>query len=436
MGSEPQQYAVGHRANLEQSAIERAMGPVRQVSSIDIGLLESEMKATGKDMAKDREIISLMRKADGKGNGNGRLDVTEAVAIIHDTAESRLNLKRVRIGLIVAIAIIFFLLLGNGCLIALVTAIFKDTYIKGDTTMSNANGEVVRTGVATHDLPLLVAPVLPDDQLSSVETIRVTLPGRTPGPIEFGSGEAVNEVGPSEINWFRISRVQKINSTVVVFHALGGETIRVWNGVTTVRLSATGPEIPVCSSNVTCAAFQVEGAKLAEKYLAEAEALLEPFVDGRRRLAEACLATKVDDPLCRPTTPALCAALASRNGQTYIMSGYWGYIDGCYSHDDGNHLNTAYFGLGGSDVEKLELLGNRPSHEYRIEQRDLACLDPYVNSFFIRCIVRESAIMCGPCAARAAAMCAHSDELGRCIARESAIMCGLCGARAAAMCAH
>ena len=91
MGSEPQQYAVGHRANLEQSAIERAMGPMRQVSSIDIGQLESEMKATGKDMAKDREIISLMRKADGKGNGNGRLDVTEAVAIIHDTAEVRLS---------------------------------------------------------------------------------------------------------------------------------------------------------------------------------------------------------------------------------------------------------------------------------------------------------------------------------------------------------
>ena len=61
------------------------------------------------------------------------------------------------------------------------------------------------------------------------------------------------------------------------------------NGVTTVRLSAIGPEIPVCSANVTCAAFQVEDVELAEKYLAEAEALLEPFEEGRRRLAEKCL---------------------------------------------------------------------------------------------------------------------------------------------------
>ena len=76
---------------------------------------------------------------------------------------------------------------------------------------------------------------------------------------------------------FRISSVEKINSTAVVFHALGGEQIRAWNGVTTVRLSDSGPEIPVCSANVTCAAFQVEGAELAEKYLAQAEALLVPF---------------------------------------------------------------------------------------------------------------------------------------------------------------
>ena len=34
---------------------------------------------------------------------------------------------------------------------------------------------------------------------------------------------------------------------------------------------------------------QVEGAELAEKYLAKAEALLVPFEEGRRRLAEGCL---------------------------------------------------------------------------------------------------------------------------------------------------
>ena len=251
---------------------------------------------------------------------------------MHPRPQSRLNLKRVRIGLTVAIAIIVILLLGNGCLIALVTAIYKDTYIKGDTTMSNAKGEVVGTRVATHDLPLLVAPVLPDDELFSVETIRVTLPGSPADPAVVGSGEAINnEVFPGVVTSLRISRVDKVNSTAVVFHALGGEEVRVWNGVTTVRLSAAGPEIPVCSADVTCAAFQVEGAELAKKYLAKAEALLEPFAEGRRRLANACL-----DPFgstgrdgaqiaakyrCQPTTLESCRALARKNGLSWGLSG-------------------------------------------------------------------------------------------------------------------
>ena len=180
--------------------------------------------------------------------------------------------------------LLLLLLLSMTGLVALVTAMYKDTYVKGDTTMSNADGQVVGTRAATHDLPLLVAPVLPDAELFSVETIRLTLPG-SPAGDKVGSGEAINDHLNDEINSFRISRVQKVNSTAVVFHALGGEQIRVWNGVATVRLSATGPEIHVCSADVTCAAFQVEGAELAKKYLAEAKALLEPFAEGHRRLS-------------------------------------------------------------------------------------------------------------------------------------------------------
>ena len=214
---------------------------------------------------------------------------------MYPRAQLRLNFKRLRLWLSVATVFIVILLLGNGGLIAVVMAIYKDTYVKGDTTMSDANGKVVGTRVATHDLPLLAAPVLPLEELFSVETVRVTLPGSVAGPIEnsrgepnneVGSGEANNEVGPNVVSSFRISRVDKVNSTAVVFHAVGGEQIRVWNGVTTVR-NGISAEIPVCSANVTCAAFQVEGAELAEKYLAEAEALLAPFEEGRRRLARA-----------------------------------------------------------------------------------------------------------------------------------------------------
>ena len=244
-------------------------------------------------------------------------------------------------------------------LVALVTAMYKDTYVKGDTTMSNANGQVVGTRAATHDLPLLVAPVLPDNELFSVETIRVTMPGSPADPAEFGSGEATNELIPGVVKSFRISSVDKVNLTAVVFHALGGEQVRVWNGVTTVRLSATGPEIPVCSADVTCAAFQVEGAELAEKYLAEAEALLAPFEEGRRRLAEECALGSVGrdavlfpaEGLCQPLTVRACRALALKNGLTWGGSGSSEYYAGCYAYaEDGK----AYFGTSGSDAEMLQ----------------------------------------------------------------------------------
>ena len=142
-------------------------------------------------------------------------------------------------------------------------------------------GHVLLTGAATYDLPLHVAPVLDMEELFSVEKIRVTVPDR--------------EVSQNVVTSFHITRVTKVNSTAVVFYTVGDEQIRVWNGITTVRFSANGPDIPVCSANVTCAAFQVDSSTLAEKYIAEAEASLVQFSEGRRRLAEACL-----DPL----TPA------------------------------------------------------------------------------------------------------------------------------------
>lgn len=192
---------------------------------------------------------------------------------------------RLRLWLVVAIVLIVILLLGNGGLIALTTAIYKDTYVKGDTTLSNAKGQVVGTRAATHNLPLLVAPVLPDNELFSAETIHFKVPTINLGP---NGTSGLSDVASSRRISVRVSRVEKVNSTAVVFYGIGGEEIRVWNGVTTARLSATGAETTICSADVTCAAFQVEGAGLTEKYLAEAEAALGPFAESRRRLLMAC----------------------------------------------------------------------------------------------------------------------------------------------------
>jgi len=352
--------------------------PRREQNQINIHKFEREMAAAGTVM-EDREMIA-----------------------IRDAEKSRLDLKKSRHMLFILFLLTLVLLLGIGGLFAFVTAIYKDTYVvKGDTAMSNAKGEVVGTRVATHNLPLIVAPVLPDDELFSVETLRVTLPGSTTGPAELvsgkainetvGSGETINDFGPSVVRMFRISGVEKVNSTAVVFHALGGEQIRVWNGVTTVRLSATGPEIPVCSANVTCAAFQVEGAELAEKYLAQAEALLVPFEEGRRRLAEACLdpfTTSVErgaaqvgaQDRCQPvkviTTEAACRSLADQIGKPFGRSGNLN-TKGCYSY--GSTSQTVYFGTGGSVAKMAEPLADDPLR-HRFSEQQLSNyfnLDPH-----------------------------------------------------------
>ena len=133
-------------------------------------------------------------------------------------------------------------------------------------TASDGRGNIVLTGTATYDLPLFVAPVIPEEELFNVDKIRVTLPNS-----EFEEEDAVNS--------FRITRVEKVNSTVVIFYALGGEQIRVVNGDTAVRMwggaDDGADDIPVCEGNVTCAAFEIDSSTLAEKYIAEAEASLQ-----------------------------------------------------------------------------------------------------------------------------------------------------------------
>lgn len=372
----------------EPGLSELTLCPRTQKNAIDIKALERQLKASGEYTPWDRKVFAMMSQADHDGNGS--LSALELYKAFHAAAEAERTVKVQRRMLIGAMVFMLLLLLGNGGLIALVTAIYKDTYVRGDTTMSDADGQVVGTRAATHNLPLIVAPVLPNDELFSVETIRFELPGTTVDPNEAGSGASDGAVGPSVLSSVRITRVDKVNRTAVVFHGAGGEEVRVWNGVTTVRLSAAGAEIPICSADVTCAAFQVEGAALAEKYLAEAEALLAPFEEGRRRLAADC-----EDPfplqrtqaqvrateLCQATTEHACRILALRNGLALGGMGYTfagdddlGYLHGCYTYHarSGGWHGSAYFGNGGSTQSKQQAPSD--STAQRVSSLDLDCL--------------------------------------------------------------
>ena len=202
-------------------------------------------------------------------------------------------------------------------------------------------GHVLLTGAATYDLPLHVAPVLDMEELFSVEKIRVTVPDR--------------EVSQNVVTSFHITRVTKVNSTAVVFYTVGDEQIRVWNGITTVRFSANGPDIPVCSANVTCAAFQVDSLALAEKYIAEAEASLLPFSEGRRRLAEACF-----DPLTPEQRTDMQTTANAKCAETCENTCRWSSDGVCSDGGEGsvNEGNSPFYCFYGTDCADC---GSRPS---------------------------------------------------------------------------
>jgi len=255
---------VSEAVVLVDGAVNCAAAEVNQDSGQELPIARHGLSPNAKAKQSSMQTIDV--------NNDGVIDEDEAQAAAISSVELRSSLSYARMVTFGALGLVLLSWLGNAGLTSAVVILAKDTYVKGDTTMSNAKGEVVGTRVATHNLPLYVAPVLPDDELFSVETLRVTLPD-----IEFDVDAVYS---------YHISSVKKVNSTVVVFYAVGGEQVRVVNGISSVRLSDDGVDIPACSANVTCAAFEVDSSALAAKYIAEADALLAPFVAARRRLGD------------------------------------------------------------------------------------------------------------------------------------------------------
>ena len=94
-------------------------------------------------------------------------------------------------------------------------AIFKDTYTRGgfQSAMHNADGIIVQTRSAQLELPLLVAPVLPQELLRSIRKITLRLPDTEQGLV-------------AQSTMF-VSRTMWYNETAVIFHAEGGGALKV-----------------------------------------------------------------------------------------------------------------------------------------------------------------------------------------------------------------
>ena len=242
---------------------------------------------------------------------------------------SLMNKWRISAALIAAACLIVVIATTTGVAAAMIST--PAMQVQHETEHPKANDghdQPVPTGEATYKLPLIVAPTLDERALFSAKTVSVKI-----FDLEFGKKVSAS---------LRISRVTKINETAVIFHAEDDNRaeVRVMNGVTTARLTSDGPFMPVCSADVTCAAFQVDSANV-EKLLADTEVNLKNFSEGRRRLDEACrldqpvfdplpgqertrmqsVAQKKCAPLCQDTCPTASDGICSDGGNQSIHGG-------------------------------------------------------------------------------------------------------------------
>jgi len=173
-------------------------------------------------------------------------------------------------------AMIFILTLITSGLAVAVVAAFKDSpYVKGDSTMSDGNGHIVKVAPAQIGLPLFVAPVMDGERLASIEKVRVK------------TSDCANNKTATVERFLKVETVERYNDTALVFRMANNQAVHVWNGET-VYVDAHGTAYPVCEAEATCAALYVDDHHEKEQLVEAAGAALEAggFTEAaaRRRL--------------------------------------------------------------------------------------------------------------------------------------------------------
>merc|ERR1719197_1522626 len=161
---------------------------------------------------------------------------------------------------------------------------FVDAAITTATTGSGmlevkGSDTIIKTAIATQDVPLMAAPALDIDTLSEVKSLKVVYSSTLGERIEA----QLTVVG-----------VRKHNSTFVEFvTSVGGETVEALNGVASlVRYPTSSNRLTtpikhaICSANATCSAFRTSGIDAAAALdLAKAELEKSGFQNAARRLS-------------------------------------------------------------------------------------------------------------------------------------------------------
>ena len=187
----------------------------------------------------------------------------------HKSLASSLG-KKVKVARAWMCAVIVFIIILLGLFACVTYGFFKEFITTGESNgfMAGGNGYVLKTSPALFALPLIVAPVLPWEQLKEVGSLTVSYYD----PLNSDFQDQKVKASVSIVN------VVYVNSTAVQFDATSGhrvKAIRVWNGEALVVFD-DGTTASACAADVRCSALtSTDGEKVAEQTELAYEVLAE-----------------------------------------------------------------------------------------------------------------------------------------------------------------
>ena len=234
-------------------------------------------------MRLDKKVRAMLESADTDNDGNMSLD--ELSKVMEITLQTEMRNRNLKILLKIGAAVCGALIL---CIVGLSTATsfaLKDQFTVNQLLSDNNDG-VIQTGDAAFRVPLLAAPTLPLNLLQTIDLMTMTV------PIYASNGTVTG----THLRAEKVSSVDVINDVRITFNLATGDYIQIWDGdadIYEVDPNGNVRNYPLCTTDVTCAAFEVSSASNADAYLATAQAALEAAgfsitsASGRRRLEEA-----------------------------------------------------------------------------------------------------------------------------------------------------
>ena len=206
-------------------------------------------------------------------DGDGTIDLEELGKVVERMLQEETRARNLKLLLKIGAGACLILIM---CIVGLSTAVtfaMKDTFTQ-HSLLSDGNDHVIQTADAKFPVALLAAPVLGMDVLQTIDVMTMTLPTE------------LNNATGFQKRAVKVTEVELISDTRVIFHLANGDEVKVWDGETQL-VTKDDQVVELCETDISCSALTVSARGKAAQYLAEAEAALEAKGFGevlRRRL--------------------------------------------------------------------------------------------------------------------------------------------------------